>query len=84
MHLADARLLQRARSLPAMLTACAAEDHRLVQIPDPLDIRPDPVHRDIQGTGDMALVIFIGGPKVDDHRPFPQCLSESPITPVSC
>ena len=83
MHLPDPRLSQDIRGLPAMHPSRTAEDHRLPQIPDPLDIRTYTVYRYIQRTGNMSLIVFIGRPQVDDHGARPQRFPEPSITPSS-
>jgi len=50
-----------------MNAGVAAKDHGFIQSSDPVDAHSYSVDRDIQGTGDMALVEFIGGAQVYDN-----------------
>ena len=56
---------------PAMDAGVAAEDHRSAQIPDPSNVHLDTIYGDIEGTGDVSLIEFIGCPKIDDDTALP-------------
>jgi hypothetical protein len=71
MHPGNAGLTEDLGGFPAMVAGGAAEDNGFVEAADPVDAAFQPIDGDIQGTGDMSLVIFVGGAKVDNSGSFP-------------
>jgi hypothetical protein len=75
-YMEQAGLPEELCGFPAMGTAAAAEDDGLAQVAQAADIDLQAVNRNIEGMGDMSLVEFIRGPKVDNNGSLLQCLAE--------
>jgi len=71
MYLGNTGIPEYFGGFPAMDAGVAAEDHGSAEIPDPSNVHLDTIYGDIEGTGDMSLIEFIGCPKIDDDTALP-------------